>query len=249
MNCCVTCRLPCMIYYQHFYPEFITPALLDAYLSKGWYRIQQMLITTDLITKENEFLAVFWLRYRLATYAHSTKSKKLLKAAAHFSIAIEDLQLNEELEALFTRYRSAIAFDMSDTVQGYLLGDRSASVFPTKAITIRHEGTLIAAGCYDEGEQSTMGILNIYDPAYKKYSLGKVLVLLKLEEALRQGKTFFYPGYISIHNNKFDYKLFPDLQCTDVYNRLSDEWLPYGSMDLQQLHAEMLQAFFKANSE
>ena len=208
-----------------------------------------MLVTTDLITKENEFLAVFWLRYRMEAYTHSKKSRKLLQAIAPFTVSIEPLMFTTELTDLYSRYHSSLAFDMSDTLQGYLLGDRTASVFDTRMICIRHEGNLIAAGCYDEGETATMGIVNIYDPAYKKYSLGKVLVLLKLEEALRQGKTFFYPGYISIHNNKFDYKLFPDLQCTDVYNRLTDEWLPHGSMDLQRLHAEMLQAFFKAQSE
>lgn len=237
-----------MIYYQHFYPEAIDPALLDAYLSKGWYRIQQMLVTTDLITKENEFLAVFWLRYRMEAYTHSKKSKKLLKDIHPFTISIEPLAFTTELTDLYSRYHSSLAFDMSDTLQGYLLGDRAASVFDTRMICIRHEGRLIAAGCYDEGETATMGIVNIYDPAYKKYSLGKVLVLLKLEEAQRKGKTFFYPGYISIHNTKFDYKLFPSLDATEVYNRLTDDWVPYAAVDLQALHAEMLQHFFKAQS-
>ncbi len=234
-----------MIYYQHFYPASIDPALLDVYLSKGWYRIQQMLITTDLITKENDFLAVFWLRYRLASYQHSNKNNKLLKTIAGFSITIEPLQITNELEQLFTRYRSAINFDMSETVHAYLLGDKTESVFVTKMICIRDEGKLIATGCYDEGESSTMGILNIYDPAYKKYSLGKALVLLKLDEALIQQKTYFYPGYVSLHTPKFDYKLFPDLNATELYHRLNDTWLPYSSVNLQQLHEEMLRSFFE----
>jgi len=237
-----------MIYYQHFYPETIDPALLDAYLSKGWYRIQQMLITTDLITKENDFLAVFWLRYRLDTYAHSKKSRKLLQNIAPFTISIEPLEFTTELTDLYSRYHSSLDFNMSDTLQGYLLGDRTTSVFDTRMICIRQEGRLIAAGCYDEGETATMGIVNIYDPAYKKYSLGKVLVLLKLEEALRKGKTFFYPGYISIHNTKFDYKLFPCLDATEVYNRLTDEWVPYVDVDLQRLHVEMLQHFLNGQN-
>ncbi|RXK59613.1 arginine-tRNA-protein transferase [Lacibacter luteus] len=238
-----------MIYYQHFYPASIDPALLDVYLSKGWYRIQQMLITTDLITKENDFLAVFWLRYRLADYQHSNKSRKLLKAIADFSITIEPLQITDELEQLFTCYRSAINFDMSETIQGYLLGDKTESVFATKMISIRHEGKLIAAGCYDEGETTTMGILNMYDPAYKKYSLGKTLVLLKLDEAIQQHKTYFYPGYVSLHTPKFDYKLFPDLNATELYHRLNDAWIAYNSVDLLQLHEEMLRSFFRAQSK
>lgn len=234
-----------MIYYQHFYPEAVPPSLLDAYLSKGWYRIQQMLITTDLITKEDDFLAVFWLRYRLQDYQHHKKSRKLLQAIQPFTVSIEPLRITEELEQLFAAYRMQLDFDMSETVQAYLMGERSETVFQTQLVCIRDKGRLIAAGCYDAGAVSMMGILNIYHPDYKKYSLGKVLLLLKLEEAMRLGKTWFYPGYMSLHTTKFDYKLFPAMDATEVYDRLTDRWLPYSHVDLQQLHDEMLQVFLK----
>jgi arginine-tRNA-protein transferase len=238
-----------MIYYQNFYPEAVSPQLLDDYLSKGWYRIQQMFITTDLISNEDQFLAVFWLRYRLQNYQHSKKSRKLLNLNKAFISHIEPLQFTDELEELFTRYRQQIDFDMSETVQDYLLGNGTQSVFKTQLITLRHEGKLIAAGCYDEGNEAMMGILNIYDPAYKKYSLGKLLVLLKLEEAIRQQKKYFYPGYISLHTTKFDYKLFPDLEATEVYNRLTDEWQLYAGTNLQQLHDDMIEAFLKTHGQ
>lgn len=234
-----------MIYYQHFYPDAVSPELLDAYLSKGWYRIHQMLITTDLIAKEDEFLAVFWLRYRLQDYRHSKKSKKLLQVCTQFSSSIEPLQFTDELEALFTKYREQLDFDMSESARAYLLGEKTENVFNSQLLTLRYNGQLIAAGCYDEAETSLTGILSIYDPAYKKYSLGKVLLLLKLEEAMRLGKTWFYPGYISLHTPKFDYKLFPDLEATEVYNRLTDAWQPYVQTNLQELYDAMLMEFLK----
>ncbi|MEJ8841479.1 GNAT family N-acetyltransferase [Lacibacter sp. H375] len=234
-----------MIYYQHFYPEEVSPQLLDAYLSKGWYRIHQMLITTDLIAKEDEFFAVFWLRYRLKDYQHSKKSEKLLRACEQFSCSIEPLQFTDELEELFTNYREQLDFDMSDSARAYLLGDRTENVFNTKLLTLRYKGQLIAAGCYDEAETSLMGLLSIYDPAFKKYSLGKVLLLKKLEEAMRLQKTYFYPGYISLHTTKFDYKLFPAKDATEVYNRLTDAWQPYISCNLQELYDAMLMEFLK----
>ncbi|QNA44271.1 GNAT family N-acetyltransferase [Lacibacter sediminis] len=234
-----------MIYYQHFYPDVVSPELLDAYLSKGWYRIHQMLITTDLIAKEEEFFAVFWLRYRLADYQHSRKSKKLLRACEQFSSSIEPLQFTDELEELFTQYREQLDFDMSDSARAYLLGEKTENVFPSQLLMIRDNGKLIAAGCYDEAATSLTGILSIYDPAYKKYSLGKVLLLLKLEEAMRLQKTWFYPGYISLHTAKFDYKLFPDLEATEVYNRLTDAWQPYVQINLQELYDAMLMEFLK----
>ncbi len=238
-----------MIYYQHFYPEAVSPQLLDNYLSKGWYRIHQMLITTDLIAKDDEFFAVFWLRYRLQDYKHNKKSHKLLQASNQFTKQIEPLQFTDELEDLFAKYRQQIDFDMSESVKAYLLGDRTENVFNSQLLTIRDQGKLIAAGCYDEASESLTGILSIYDPAYKKYSLGKVLLLLKLEEALRLQKIFFYPGYVSLHTTKFDYKLFPDLEVTEVYSRLLDEWQLYAGANLQQMHEEMITAFLKKQGE
>ena len=234
-----------MIYYQHFYPEAVSRELLDAYLSKGWYRIQQMLITTDVISKDDDFFAVFWLRYRLADYQHSKKSRKLLQASNRFTKQTEQLQFTDELEELFTNYRSELDFEMSASAKAYLLGERDENVFPSKLITLRDNGKLIAAGCYDEAATSLTGILNIYDPAYKKYSLGKVLLLLKLEEAMRLQKIYFYPGYISLHTSKFDYKLFPGVDATEVYNRLTDEWQPYANSNLLMLHEEMVRKFLK----
>jgi arginyl-tRNA--protein-N-Asp/Glu arginylyltransferase len=238
-----------VIYYEHFYPEEVSAQLLDAYLSKGWYRIHQMLITTDLIAKEDEFFAVFWLRYRLEDYQHSKKSKKLLRACEDFKCSIEPLQFTDELEELYTKYKQQLDFDMSDSAKTYLLGDKTENVFNTQLLTLRYNGQLIAAGCYDEAETSLMGLLSIYDPSYKKYSLGKVLLLLKLEEAMRLEKTYFYPGYISLHTPKFDYKLFPDVKATEVYNRLLDEWQPYAGANLQQLYDEMVAAFLKKQGE
>jgi arginyl-tRNA--protein-N-Asp/Glu arginylyltransferase len=238
-----------MIYYEHFFPETVSPQLLDAFLSKGWYRIHQMLITTDLIAKDDEFFAVFWLRYRMQHYKHSKKSKKLLQACTQFSSSIEPLQFTDELEELFTNYRQQLDFDMSDSAWAYLMGDRTENVFNTQLLTLRYNGQLIAAGCYDEADTSLMGLLSIYDPAFKKYSLGKVLLLLKLEEAMRLEKTYFYPGYISLHTPKFDYKLFPDVEATEVYNRLLDEWQPYGGTNLQQMYDEMVAAFLKKQGE
>jgi leucyl-tRNA---protein transferase len=238
-----------MIYYEHIYPTEINEQMLDAYLQKGWYRIQQMLITTDLIAKDDGFFAVFWLRYHLPQYNHQKKSRKLLQAIQPFTVSIEPLQITDELEELFSKYREQLDFDMSPTVKDYLQGGKESSVFQTQLLSIRDGDKLIAAGCYDEASDSLMGILNIYDPAYKKYSLGKVLLLLKLDEAKRLQKTHFYPGYMSLHTPKFDYKLFPAAEATEVYNRMLDKWQPYNSTNLQQLYDEMMADFLQKQGE
>ena len=72
-----------------------------------------------------------------------------------------------------------------------------------------------------------------------------MLILKKLEEANRLKKAWFYPGYLSLHTTKFDYKLFPDVNATEVYNRLTDTWQPYTSTNLQELHEAMLKKYLE----
>ncbi|MEJ7659632.1 MAG: hypothetical protein WKG07_08390 [Hymenobacter sp.] len=45
---------------------------------------------------------------------------------------------------------------------------------------VRAEGHLIAAGIFDQGTRSLAGIVNFYDPDYRKYSLGKYLMLYEI---------------------------------------------------------------------
>jgi arginine-tRNA-protein transferase len=62
-------------------------------------------------------------------------------------------------------------------------------------------------GFFDIGQTSAAGIASFYDPAYKKFSLGKYLIYLKIEYCKKIGLQFFYPGYFVPGYSLFDYKL------------------------------------------
>ena len=89
---------------------------------------------------------------------------------------------------------------------------------------------LIAFGCFDKGEKSIAGILNAYHPNYKKYSLGKYLILLKLKYCIQNKITYYYTGYIGIGLNYFDYKGFPDENAIQVLLHEPPTWVPYNKL-------------------
>ncbi len=66
---------------------------------------------------------------------------------------------------------------------------------------------LIASGFFDLGQNSAMGISSIYDPDYKKYSLGKHLIYSKMMFCKERNIKYFYPGYFVPGYRAFDYKL------------------------------------------
>ena len=103
-------------------------------------------------------------------------------------------------------------------------------------IEIRDGELLVAVGYYDLGKNALMGILNIYHPDYSKYSLGKYLMLKKIDYALTNNIDYYYTGYMGTGVSVFDYKIFPDINSVDVFLPFEKEWQPYKQYTKKQLN-------------
>jgi leucyl-tRNA---protein transferase len=223
-----------------FFPEQLSGHELDEYLDRGWYRLGQIVFTTDYIPHNEYWCRVFWLRYKLENIKYGKKQTRLLQSNDHFSRKIKPLKITQELESLYQVYKSSVNFEASPTIRNYLFdgsvfGAPAQNIFNTEIIQIRDNGKLIAAGIYDNGEDSIAGIMNFYHPAYNKYSLGKYLMLLKINHAIETGKTWYYTGYIAYGYSKFDYKLFPDPSAAEIFDPKTQEWMPYSDEVLSML--------------
>jgi arginyl-tRNA--protein-N-Asp/Glu arginylyltransferase len=222
------------------FPKKIHGSLLDDYLAIGWYRIGQIIFTTDYLQHPEGWRRVFWLRFCLDKFWFRQKQEKLLYTNRHFDVQIKPLVITDELESLYQAYSRQLDFEVSPTLQSNLFNyslieDPGHSVFDSELIEVRDHGRLIAAGIFDKGEKSIAGILNFFDPAYKKCSPGKWLMLLKIKYALERGLKFYYPGYIVAGWPKFDYKLFPGKDAAEIYDPQIQAWLPYSAESVQHL--------------
>jgi leucyl-tRNA---protein transferase len=226
-----------MTYYNIHHPTAMPGHLLDEYLAKGWYRMQQTIFTTDIITQKELLIPVFWIRLLLDKYVTTKISRKIIDRNKDCIITITKGSITPEAEALYQLYKASINFDVSETIHDYLIGENNFNIYNTFCIEIRHQLELIAVGFFDEGDNSIAGILNFFHPAFKNRSLGKYLMLLKIEYALRQGKKFYYPGYLSTAITKFDYKLFPGKEATEVYIATKKQWVPWLSITAAQLES------------
>jgi leucyl-tRNA---protein transferase len=209
---------------------------LDRVLSRGWYRGGNHVFTTDYIyydqNVEAGYYPVYWLRYDLSRLQFSKTMRRLEQNSERFTVDLLLFEYNEEYELLYAQHALQTTFTSSESLKSYLSGDfghanvTQLSVFDTRAITIRDQGKLIATGITDIGEKSMSGICNFYDPTYKKYSLGKMLVALKLRVALQNNMQYFYPGYIAPGIGSFDYKTFVGSACIEVWDSTLQEWEP-----------------------
>lgn len=215
------------VYYN---PESLTSDQLDALLAMGWYRMHQSIFTTNHIFLEDRTLRVFWLRYVLKTLQFSQKQQKLLRQNQRFKVINKPVTITEELEDLYRSYKTVISFEPAPSVAGWLFDEEeNKNIYDTHIIEIRDSGKLIAAGIYDKGRNSIAGIMNFYHPDYRKYSLGKYLVLLKAQLAKNTHYKWYYPGYITYGYPAFDYKLLLGEQHTEMFLPELNGWCSYNS--------------------
>ena len=226
-------------------PHFIVPnehgckgKLLDTYLAAGYYRMANMIFTTHAtqIESNEEELPVFWLRTPVNNIAPNKAATNIVKRCSHFLFTYKKAHITEEVEALYSLYFNHIAFTSASSCFDCLHQVDFKNPFTSWMIEVRANNLLIAVGFFDEGTESIAGILNFYHPMYKKYSLGKYLMLLKINFALANNKLFYYTGYISTKIDKFDYKLFPDVAAIQVYLPAHNQWQPYIHWNKETLH-------------
>ena len=200
---------------------------LDFYLAQGYYRMQQDLFTCQFVPFDGRLYTAHWLRLDLGRVQWGPEQRRLLRRNARLAATVRPFRLTPEYEELYARYRAAITFDAAPTVDDVLLGGAAHNVFNSHIIELREDGKLIAAGIFDLGDRTLAGILNFYDPAYRRFSLGKYLLLLKTDYARRLRLDYYYPGYLVHNYPKFDYKLFACAAATEVFDSISGQWRPF----------------------
>lgn len=229
------------MYAQVVQPSLLSPSELDQYLERGYFRLGSRLFTTSFLSFEESIFDAFWLRIDMAQFELSRSQKELLKRASRFTVKIEPFLYSYEEEDLFQMYRESVAFQPAKTLE-HILGE-DPGLFQTMAVRYFDGNRCIACGIFDLGETSTQGIVSFYDPAYKKYSLGKVLMLSKLNYVQALGHRWFYPGYVAPGYPRFDYKLEVGKHASYYYDARLGVWDPIEALELkEQPLAKMLSA-------
>jgi arginine-tRNA-protein transferase len=197
---------------------------LDYYLAQGYYRMGQNLFTCQFLPLETGLYTTHWLRLVVASVAYGPKQRQLFRLNERFTVASRPFRLTPEYEALYALYYQSIDFDANPSLGDLLLEGGPHNIFDSHVLEVRDGERLIAAGVFDRGTDSLAGIVNFYDPAYRKHSLGKYLMLLKLEHARRHGLAYYYPGYLMHNYPKFDYKLWACAAATEVFYARTHRW-------------------------
>ena len=201
----------------------------DSYLAAGYYRMQHSLFTTNFTQIDilKPPLPVFWLRTPVKNIVENKTVMALRKKCSAFKTTYKKATITKDIEDLYGKYREHITFEAGETCDSYLHDIYFPNPFNAWMIEIHDDNTLIAVGYFDVGKKALAGILNFYHPDYKRYSLGKYLMLQKIDCALANDIEYYYTGYISTDTTKFDYKIFPDPNAIEVLLHREKLWVKY----------------------
>ncbi len=211
---------------QVHYPDRLPSIHLDRYLQHGWFRMGQSMFTTNFLHFKQQYYSAIWLRVGLTEFEPDRSQERLVKRNKRFRVEFKTAALDLAKEELFAHYKQGISFETSPSLYHLLHGKAFYNIFQTMEVNLYDQDTLIASGFFDLGEKAAAGITSFYNPLYKKYSLGKYLIHLKMNYCKEQGLDFFYPGYFVPGYSFFNYKLDLGKEALEYLDVASDRWFP-----------------------
>ena len=207
----------------------------DSLITEGYFPTQEYLETiTHLIFPnmwEGRMVAykVYPLRFEIKKIQEHQSHKRIRNDNKQFIFKIEKFEkVLPEHKKLYKKYLTSIDFNRNSRIEG-IIGCEYAtdSVFDIHTISIYDQDKLVALGIFYLGAIYGTSILHVLDPDYKKYSLGKYLILLTIDYLKQLKYPFYSPGYIVNNFQKFDYKLFIGKEAATVFHHDIGKWKKY----------------------
>lgn len=236
---------------EKHYPEILLPEELDAYLSRGWYRMGQTVFTTHFLCFGRSYYSAIWVRLPLTGYTFRKSLRKTFRRVEHFfESEVGEASITPEKERLYRRYKASFSGMLAPTLRDALMDGEDFNIFQTHEVRVYDKDKLIALSYFDLGKHSSASIMGVYDPDYKKYSLGIFTMLKEMEYSLAQNLLYYYPGYVVPGYPRFDYKLrIGDVEYFDLslhswrpYHKLTERNTPLGKMNAR---LEEMQQYLK----
>ncbi len=207
----------------------LLPENWDEAWSRGWFRMRQSVFTTHFLEFDRKIFSALWLRVGLGNWKFDHKFLELKKQNARFRAEIHPADPrgpSADDEALYRLYRESLSFQPAPSLVDLLVGQAADSDVPTWQIDLFDARTRVASGYFDVGLTGAAGISSFYHPLYRKHSLGKYLIYLKMEFCQKQGLQYFYPGYLAPGDSRFDYKRSIGAPVLEYLDLVSGTWLP-----------------------
>jgi len=191
---------------EDFHTPQVSPQQLDALLADGWRHFGKQFFRYNIGFHETEIRRVLPLRIRLENFAISKSQRRVFKRNHDLKTVIRPIEITSEKEILFAAHKERFNHNVPDSLYDFL--STEPAIVPCEALEVAvcEENKLLAVSFFDIGATSVSAVYAMFDPLETSRSLGIFTMLLTINYAMENGKTFYYPGYAYKGKSFYDYK-------------------------------------------
>ena len=191
---------------EEFHAPHIAPPQIDALLADGWRHFGAHFFRYNIGLYQNELRRVLPLRVRLADFGVSRSQRRVLKKNQDLRVVIRPIKITPEKKDLFERHKRRFDNAVPDSLADFLSSEPASVPCEALEVGVYNDGKLLAASFFDVGTTAVSAVYAMFEPLETSRSLGIFTMLLTIEYAARNGKTFYYPGYAYEGKSFYDYK-------------------------------------------
>lgn len=200
----------------------LTPEQLDQLLANGWARGGGYARMAHRRLIDGLWRPCLMLRIPLENFIWKKRMAKLLRRNGRlFTVRIRPFENLEQKEDFWRDYN----WYSVSPLEHHLFGTAPSEDFNMWEACVYEGEKLIAFSIFERGKNSLTSLEAVYDPAYRKYSLGIYTMLLEIEFGINQGHAYYYPGFLPKGVSMFEYKLRPG--GTEFFRLEEEKWIPW----------------------
>jgi leucyl-tRNA---protein transferase len=191
---------------EYFFRERLSAALMDSLWQQGWRHFGTYFFRYAHSYQEAGLYTVMPLRIRLANFRLSTSQQRVLKKNRDLRLEFKPAFVNDEVEALFHKHKQRFKHNVPESIYTFVSAEPAKLPCECQSLCLYRADGLLAMSYLDVGEVACSSVYQCFDRAYEKRSLGTLMILLAMQQALALGKQFYYPGYAYREPSHYDYK-------------------------------------------
>jgi arginine-tRNA-protein transferase len=162
------------------------------------------------------------VRYKLNSQFQFSKSQqKILRRNADLVQVFRPAKITDDKLQLFDEWY-AHRFQRLASLTTWV--SDAEKPFPMYELCLYRYDRLIACSFFDVTPNLQYSTTAFYDPTEMKRSLGTFTLLCEVEQGIKTGKRFHYPGHAYAQSSMYDYK--KRMPNVEHYDWDSRQWLP-----------------------
>ncbi len=191
---------------EYFHFRQVAAERMDELWANGWRHFGDYFFRYSLGFSDFEIQKVIPLRIRLADFTFSKSQRRILKRNSDLNVIVRPIEITTEKEELFDRHKQRFEQGKPESLYTFLSTEPAIVPCDGLEFCVYELGKLVAVSFLGIGAESVSAIYAMFEPSLAKRGLGIFTMLLEIQFARANKKTFYYQGYCYEGQSFYDYK-------------------------------------------